>query len=220
MNKYLEKIAVSRLVKEISLGKVTKSLSDLVSSGILRPEKTYVKGMKAGNKILADKINAKISKPRGLAAEALAKRGGGYTILPNNKTDSLIIQQFGLPFLGRKSAIHQMGIRHEIYEGRELRKRMGSTDTYNLRDLIKAHQAKTADVGNKYHASEILRGMPAKDIPKLPPGKTHLHDRVLLSESIDVSKNPYLGLLRKIREGNLDAKTVSDITGRPYGQHK
>lgn len=85
-NRYLEKIALTRVVKELAKGtlgeygsaKAMKSVHDLMQAGAIRSPKVYTQGMRVGNQEIAKKTGQFINKARpGTARGVLAQAGGG-----------------------------------------------------------------------------------------------------------------------------------------------
>lgn len=82
-NRYLEKIALTRLVSELAKGKVNRPLYKLIEDGFLRKPGVYAKGMRKGNDILTKKINSGVYTPKygTTSAGNSAVNLGGYGTL-------------------------------------------------------------------------------------------------------------------------------------------
>lgn len=126
-NKYLEKIALRRVVEELAKGKVAAPLESLVAKGFIKSPKVYAKGMREGNAALAQRFGAKISASakEGSLAEMLTNAGGGAAALarPGGSVvhhDRLNMGSAGLSKT-QKSLSNSAMIRHELFEGDELR---------------------------------------------------------------------------------------------------
>lgn len=149
MNVYLEKVALTRLVKELAKKPASRStLSSLFDKGVIRSPGQYAEGMRKGNNSLAQKVNATIStsKPETLFSEVTAS-SGGYATVANSKGTSNIYHDreqsaFSTgegPFKNREShqkqfdeLMHQAGIRHEVFEARAVKDSLAKGEGLNL----------------------------------------------------------------------------------------
>ena len=92
MNKYIEKIATTRLVKELAKGLISKPLHELIHAGSLRSPGIYAKGMKKGNIALAKAHDLTFQKVKpDTVHNFLASSGGGYATLATKEGKSHIM---------------------------------------------------------------------------------------------------------------------------------
>jgi hypothetical protein len=81
MNKYLEKIALTRLVKRIATVTVMEPLESLVSKGVLRSESRYAEGLAKGNDLINKRTGSEIHRvhPDSFPGKATIHSGGYST---------------------------------------------------------------------------------------------------------------------------------------------
>jgi hypothetical protein len=207
-NKYLEKIASTRLIREIGKGAVnlTKDLKNkLVRTGAMRSGATYIKGMDEGADLLAYKHGVPI---RHIGddheyATVVSSMGGVATIMHHTADGVLKPHVFiHSPSMNKLSPFEQKILhRHEIDEAR------GAT-----KDISQGKPLKQVLIQNDASKSS---------------GKYGIHNNlgILGRESTNLSKTPHLHpnsgnnrFLRKHRSESGEADTLHGITGNSYGK--
>ena len=233
-NKYLEKIALRRVISEIAKG-LSTPLETLVSKGFVKGESAYNKGMKLGNRNIAKKLGVTISKGNSKGENVISNSGGGY-ITMNRGGDTRIIANPKPLYLSRQSPVHQGFVRHELFEAGVAKNPNSKTLSGNRSILSNAYSHIPEEVKNsigeheiakeKYH---VLRGMtdaPIHGDPVVIKNKAggivgqHLSPQVLTQESEMVRKNPYLSRLKSMRSITGEDNLVQQATGKKYGVDK
>lgn len=201
MNKYLEKVAVTRLVKEIAKGSfnITKGkLDGLVSKGALRSENQYVKGMGQGTDLLSWKhgVRVKHIDDSHEYSEYVKSYGGAAAVMHEGKPTAFIHKDF----LQGSPLEKQIQHRHEIDEGRGA-----------LSDIRAGREFKQVIIQKNGGRDNTLSG-------------AHNNLAILGRESTNISKVPHLHVgsdnnkfLRKFRDDSGEADTLKGITGKSYG---
>lgn len=222
MNIYLEKIALSRLVKEMAKGNISKPVSDLAKSGFIRSSRTYEKGMIEGNKNLAEKHNVGFQKTvPGTVNDNIATKGGGYAMIPTPSVDKNIVLIGSLRDKSNK-LINQGAIRHEIFEAREMNRLKGTSVPHvqAIPSLPKEVLEPALKNMNPGYREAFMKRAPREDLPRTEAGTSHLSQRVLMSESNMVRANPYLNHISKLRSLSGETDKLRNITGKEYGRDK
>lgn len=206
MNKYLVKVALSRLVKEIANGNVKRPLKELARKGFIRNQKVYASGMKTGNTRLAEKYNIKITAPRNEYHKFIMEeqKEAPYASMVNPDFSGIIVHgKKSNPLVKNDANSHHGSMRHEIYEHMDVQHL--SKDRANIRkDLFGNLLLPHVDIiDNK---AKMLVG-------------DHHSPRVLTRESEMVRKNPYLRkTFINLRKGSGEDELVHRLTGKIYGQ--
>lgn len=226
----MEKSALTRLVKELAKGTVSKKITDLSSLGFIKPKAVYEKGMKIGNINIAKKEGVVFSKGKKTADSIMARAGGGYATLPIDNSDKVKVISKGLPIpgLSLKGPEHQGAIRHELFEARELKRSiMNKSNTgVSLKNSTREYHKtpRTIDPYLKYH---LIRGLPRTPLPSMPkslsnPEKpsSHLSQKVLLRESEMIRKNPYLEKIKQTRKSSGESEALEKVLSKRYGVDK
>jgi hypothetical protein len=205
-NKYLEKIASTRLIRELGKGIIplTKDLKNsLVRSGAMRSGQTYIKGMDTGTENIAKKHGIPLhriddSHPM---AGAVINMGGAATKAVGGKHPTVFIHEKGLnkafnPF--EQKVIH----RHELNEAIGMK-----------HDLVRHGTAE-----------KLVMVQPSLHNNGAPYGQ-HNNLGVLARESNDIRKLPHLHplsnnnkLLRQVRKDSGEQDTLAGIVGKRYGE--
>jgi hypothetical protein len=242
MNKYLEKIATTRLVKNLAKGLVTTPVKDLVSGGYIRSAARYAKGMRAGVKSLANEAGAditRITKVKSIQAEGV-QSGSGYVTTPSRNGKIHIYhdggKSAGLPSSmngPEKQVEHQAGLMHEVFEAQSLRKDLskGIPDT-NLADVSvwKTQRDMTRPGADLKILKDRLRFYSQMASPRIRavtvkngmPTGYHQSLEVLGKESNMIRKNPHLhhGIHMSSRKTDGEADYLKKLTGKLYGVDK
>jgi hypothetical protein len=196
MNKYLEKIALTRLVKEIAKGGVTKDLSELASKGFIRPESKYLYGTNRGflNRVLRKGI---------LVKDHPIQEGIATVISADNRPVIVQNSKFLSNFHERD---RQAFLLHELHEAEAILKDKAPSNIvppFSFGGVKTNRSPTTILILNK---GEVT-------------GK-HKSLTVLGKESNDMATNPYLRRLSKlnlIRQDTGEKALVSAIVGKRYG---
>ena len=224
-NKYLVKIASTRLLRELAKTPGKFNVKDLTRNGYIRSVDRYAEGIHKGNTLIAHKNNAVIEKVDPLDKEtfsktwdygghrfsSLLKRDAAGNISATSKIDHVkpsIFSKMFLPFhsiFSRKSTTnlrHAFGNRHEAHEIREVTKDWvpKSTLAYNSGNAIPTFTGTTSTKG-------VITGK-------------HANLSVLMRESTDLNKIPHkdlLGKMVKLRGKTGESAILERITGKPYG---
>ena len=243
MNKYLEKIALRRIVSEIAKGNVTTPLKTLAQQGFIKSKGTYARGMNEGNKSIAASIpNLQVSRAKTPADLQRTAQGGGFVTLM--KPDGGIQTMHS----GRRAEVHEIpgskGLRdvstpalsrHELFEAADARslEAKHALRTVRRSDITKSYVGSlksqgVPDADIKDSRSQVLGFM--KNLKVTLPATfkdsrgnvvgAHLSPRVLSRESEMIRKNPHLSHIRDYRESTGEASIVNDITGKRFGVDK
>lgn len=243
MNKYLEKVALRRIISEIAKGNVTTPIKTLAQQGFIKSKGVYAKGMNEGNKSIASSIpNLQTSRARTTADLQRTAQGGGFVTLmkPGGGIQTM--------HSGRRADIHNL-------PGSENMRDVG-TPAFNRHELFEAADARAleakhalptvrrSNITKAYVGGLKSQGLPDADIKEgrqqvlgfmknlkvaLPSmfkdsgGNVvgaHLSPRVLSRESEMIRKNPYLKHLRDHRESSGEASIIGGITGKRFGVDK
>lgn len=206
-NRYLEKIAVTKLVKEIANGGVTltNSLKDvLVGKGVLRSGSRYLSGLSEGTEALSKKHGVPVTYINDFHEYTahVKDHGGAAAVLHPDETGKSIPQIF----IHEESLAHMSPfekhviVRHEINEARGAQK-----------DLAKGRPLTQVRIQNDVEGNS---------------GKSGVHNNlaILGRESTDVSNIPYMRLgninsrdLLTHRTSSGETDTLKGITGKAYG---
>jgi hypothetical protein len=239
MNKYLEKIASTRLVRELVKGSVPMSVNSLFRRGALRSPARYAKGMREGVGAIAKKVGADFTAVKRLdtvQGDGIV-RSGGYTTVASRDGGIHIYHDKGISsdiHIGeskaRKDIAHQSGLMHESFEAEQIRRDLsrGVIDTgaaqltlkkykeYALRKGIPEKSLKDTERFLNQAASPASRAVLVKDGKEVA---RHQSLVVLGKESNMIRTNPYLRVhgLSKNRMESGEANFISKITGKKYG---
>lgn len=220
-NKYLEKIALNRLVSELAKGKVSTEVHELVNKGFIRPAETYSKGMALGNKNIAKQIGMKVHTPRTALDKITAISGGGYatTVRKNGSMHALHVKPEQSMF--SRDNHHGM-IRHELFEGHDVKRVIN--DAKRITSIKPEHHAEIkAFMGDDFNLKHINNRKIVKPDVFTNKGNIigmHVTPRVLTRESEMVRKNPHLGDFKDLRGMTGEDSLVHRITGKRYGMDK
>jgi hypothetical protein len=230
-NKYLEKIALRRIISEIAKGTVKTPLKDLASKGFVKLEKVYSKGMAEGNRNIAKNINAHIGTARSNTPvrKLLSDMGGGYAGFLDKKNKVQVIRK-ALP-RNKQNNIHQGFTRHELFEGMDMRAVSGNNARVTPKPLKGTDQYNTAVTlasmeipGGKRAAVKLIDDVrtPKPDVFLSGDNMVgaHMTPRVLTRESEMARKNPYLKKITEIRNLTGEASYVKKLTGKKFGVDK
>lgn len=221
MNKYLEKVALTRLVKEIARGSVSATPASLLERGMLRSPSTYSRGARVANDKLQAKLGVNVNKAssKGLTS-IIAPQAGGYASLPRKGENPTVIFGKSSPLVqdmdigaangGHSKALrgmqHQAGISHELFEAEAIKRRSRKEPVRDRSSRSAANYAATSQAlpqagfsaKDTYH---VLRGVKDMDAPRLGAelhhssyGQVggHMSLDVLGRESNLVRANPYM----------------------------
>jgi hypothetical protein len=220
-NKYLEKIALNRLVSELAKGNVSTGVEKLVSKGFIRPAATYNKGMALGNKNIAKQIGMKVHTPRTALDRISSNAGGGYAsvIRKNGEVHALHVKPSQSMF-GQDS--HHGLIRHELFEGHDIKRVLNNPK--RVSEIKPEHYAEVkAFMGDDYNHKHVTNRRIIKPDVFTNNGQItgmHVTPRVLTRESEMVRKNPHLGEFKDLRNMTGEDRIVHKITGKRYGMDK
>ena len=226
MNKYLEKVASTRLIREIIKNPsmfTAKQIKKLTNLGSIRPVKAYYEGLAKGNLSIAKRHNTLIQEPTDKESFAKTLFSGGHrfdttvfgkpngdlyssgTIThldPNPLTRILSPLHKLFSSKDRSNLVHSFANRHEAHEVSEM-----STDFVNR---VRHSVIKGTSIPS-------LNGLISKN------GKTvgeHANIAVLMRESNEFSKIPHKNLLDKIekmRHSTGESDLLKKLTNKPYG---
>jgi hypothetical protein len=233
MNRYLEKIALTRAVKEFAKGRITSTAEDLITKGVFRSDKTYAKGMQVGNEVLAKKLGAHIQRARGDAQKAVTGQMGGYGTMPSSKGDVIFHDKH---VMGLENSNHQGMIRHELFESMEAKekRKLGNQSLHINREEQKAGITDgtrfldgTRDIKTSNKLIRLTGHMEGMKPTVFQKDDNlvgmHFSPRVLTRESEMVRKNPHTqGLFKHIRGPGITSEStlIKRITGKSYGSDK
>lgn len=243
MNKFLEKIAVTRLVKEIALGNVKTRVSDLNRMGFLRSPNQYAAGMRKGTSNLLRQSGGVINQgvPGSLAGDLLHSSGGYMTTV---KKDGVPVISFdktiGSPLLNQKdfgssdrrtfskNLMHQALLRHEAFEAQAVSKAIKNGKLVHSPEReMQINESITSNAKSQgapdSSVRRYLRGVSniiSPDSPPTPHG--HYQFSILGQESELVRKTPYLrnSPLHGMRAATGETTNVRRATGKSYGWDK
>ncbi len=246
MNKYLDKIASSRLIREISKGSI-KDLRDklpiFANRGFLRRPSVYSEGMIKGTDEINALNNTVISKSSTGSSYRTSVLKDGKHIIEHPGLGRGTEQARKLGLIPKENTylsdqisklVHQQGLRHEAYESTALRKlhdRYPGYSDQSLGNMISQYKTLIElDPANKVLKRDLRYLTNKKVVPlhgevRTHSGKiigNHADLSVLGKESNDVLKNPYLQAygLQKVRRVLGEAKLLEKITGKRYGTDK
>ena len=229
-NKYLEKIALNRTVKNLIEGKLGEASKKLIfNSGVLRSERTYAKGIREGNRYLS-KIHGVVHSAAGGGFDkphltAVAALGGGASSIPLKDGRVLSTHLKTIPHT--TPSFKENLIRHEIHEGREVRK----LKTLGRPEMSEKTVAGPIDAAKEIAYSEesrkkldsLKKSIGTMPKPTLIVGPdsglrgSHASLAVLGRESNDLRVNPYSHQLKDIRQSTGEAGLISRITNKRFG---
>lgn len=208
-NKYLEKIALTRLVKEIAKGAVKAPVESLVQKGALRSMETYTSGINKGTEALAKRFNATIREPaNGAELGQVIQFGNAATYAhPNGKIDIVhskpnsFIRKFVSPIHSVKGGErinefnHAIALRHEVYEAQAAREAQKAGEPLEVNRFV--------------DSSGVLRG-------------AHLSPTVLAREGNLLRATPHAGAgkMKGNRVDSGEAAILNRITGKVSGRDK
>lgn len=222
MNKYLEKIALRRIVSEIAKGNVTRPLRQLVRDGFVKSEKAYAQGMARGNSNLAKETGAIVRKPKNTNERMLSSVGGGYVTVADKKAPLVIHNRK----VANTDANHHEGfIRHELFEAKDV-KDLPTRGVHKLsREEKQGLVSATSNIIGEGPAKRLLRrtGYRRPDVfADISHGVSgsHMSPRVLARESNMVRENPHLQGMKDFRHVSGEAEYVTHVTGKRYGEQK
>jgi len=246
MNKYLEKIALRRIVKELVAGNLSQSAHSLARQGWIKRPSVYAKGMERGNQELARKRNAIIRGPVGKLEILSAQHGGAISRVDKSGRghaifDKNILNPGPRKMLGNPNR-SQMTVRHELHEVPSIRKQIDKGNVVS-QDYMDKGRAETVKMFGERRTSAFLdnyqmnkgvahgkseRIQPSWDGTPSPEGKTrsftqtgsHASSTVLARESNDVRTNPFLGKFKDLRNYSGEAQYLKGVTGKTYGKDR
>ena len=247
MNQYLEKIALTRLVKQMAIGAVKKTPQELHAAGVLRSAAHYAERTAVGTAKINAKSGVNISgvSKKNTNSKIFAGMGGGYATTVSSKGEITIHHNHGkLSPLTQgltgdlRELAHQSGLRHEAYEGQAIRKSLDSKAdlrTHLITPEVKSAFKDTAGIIAGSPRAEISMGRATERLaaPKHSalmvndwsgptPKSVHHNMSVLARESNMIRANPYLHAspLARIRRVTGENKYVSRITGKEFGKQR
>lgn len=221
MNKYLEKVALNRLVKEIAKGSVSEAPYSLFQKGVLRSPTTYAKGARAANDKLQATLGVNVNRTReGSLNHLITGQAGGYATVPRRGAGPSVIfsgsspmigdLNIGAPGVAHAKALHgmqhQAGISHELFEADAVRRRLPKEPVKARAQRAKTMEQTTPGIlashgFNQKQVHHISRGLRDMDTPRMganirrSSGEQvggHMSLDVLGRESNLVRANPYL----------------------------
>lgn len=221
MNKYLEKVALTRLVKEIARGSVSATPASLLERGMLRSPSTYSRGARVANDKLQAKLGVNVNKAgkKGMTS-IVAPQAGGYASIPRKGENpniifgksSPLVQDINIGAANREHSRalremqHQAGISHELFEADAIKRRSMQEPVKDRHSRSLVNYEATSrylplagfSAKDTYH---VLRGVKDMDAPRLGAelyhsnyGKVggHMSLDVLGRESNLIRSNPYM----------------------------
>lgn len=249
MNIYLEKIAATRLAKELAEGNVSVDPLVLAKRKFLRNPEAYEKGMKKGTSNILDSVNADVSKPNPSSGvgEHLTPGSGGYFtstgkdgkihVLNAREHSSVhgLNPKSGEPYSRQLDGlVHQQNIRHESHEAQAIRRALtegGKVDPQKTIDYLNhvdmyqdrynVDPKKLNPIRRFLKAMQII--VPSAIIHKNGEKVGAHQDLVVLARESNSNRlNPYLKHigLTPIRKATGEAALIEKITGKRFGVDK
>lgn len=218
-NKYLEKIALRRIVSEFAKGTISTPLTSLVGKGFIKPEEKYLKGMIQGNSNISKQIGVKSIPAKTDFAKKMSAMGGGHvTYMDKNRNIRVRHQAYKNDDIGREAFK-----RHEYFEVMDMKQAIKNPQRQNIVSKENAdHIIKF--FGNKHIGKNVANFKTPKPDLFLNNGQlvgSHMSPRVLTRESEMVRRNPHLVQgMSKMRGFTGENKFIEKITGKRYGQDK
>ncbi len=236
-NKYLEKIALNRLTKEILKAPSKFNTGELVNKGVLRGEDRYYNAIGNSNKKYLDKLNqgpyktvVKIGDGMTPENAALAKtNGGAYThanyegisigVVPSptrldgykSKMNSALLNK------NQRKMVDDLITRHELHEAKEVTDIAPNVLNDDLNKIGHGFLDRKGDLKG-FHFSPRVLGRESNDLTGFYSGKTL--DKIPLpgvsktvEKSFGKAKNQFL----KFRSSTSEDEIIKKITGKTYG---
>lgn len=227
MNKYLEKIAVTRIIKEFAKGNISAPVSELARKGFVRSESTYAQGMQDGTFQLAKKLGVNISQKSGKDGIPLLRSGGAAAHLSPSGKGHIQYSDVMTHDPTKLSGI----LRHELEETRVMQKMHGDKEVAPRSTVLRQAMSHLKEQG---HSDKVIQksrkayldGMKGRahvtpaSFQGLNGSGSHASPEVLARESNFVRTNPYLSGVKADRDRTGESGLVERLTGKRYGVDK
>jgi hypothetical protein len=225
MNKYLEKIASTRLIREIAKNPGKFNVSKLTRQGYIRTPETYIQRIHEGTEAIASKHHATLHEPVNQEEFVRTLFAGGHrfdSVAHHHPTEvasitskithlepNIVARLFSplqrvFSSKNRSKLVHAVGNRHEAHEVKEMSRQWLD----RVKNSVQTGGPMPQNMGNVSR-----KGRPTGE---------HANLSVLMRESNDIRKIPHQNLLsslHKARSKTGESELLKRITGKGYGEH-